>query len=249
MAKAQLAHVSEPRDVVYPESDGEPMADNTEQLELMVNLYENLDALLPDFVAANLLWYPVEGDPKTRQAPDVMVALGRPKGRRGSYLQWKEGGVAPHMVMEILSPGNTLPEMYRKLFFYERFGVSEYYVYDPVNRVLSAYLRRDGRLVEMEITGPITSPLLGIRFDVGEDLEVFGPDGMLFRRMREVRTELDAEKARAEAEKTRANAEKARAEAEKARAEAEKARADAEKARAEALEAKLRALGIDPDAP
>ena len=66
--------------VHYPDCDGEPMSDNTEQWEWMVTLKGNLDACLPDFVASDLLWYPVEGDNKTRMAPDVMVAFGRPKG-------------------------------------------------------------------------------------------------------------------------------------------------------------------------
>jgi hypothetical protein len=41
-------------------------------------------ALSPD-----LLWYPVRGQPRLRMAPDVLVALGRPKGYRGSYRQWE----------------------------------------------------------------------------------------------------------------------------------------------------------------
>ena len=45
-----------------------------------------------------LLWYAVEGDNKIRQAPDAMVAFGRPKGYRGSYRQWEEGGIAPQVV-------------------------------------------------------------------------------------------------------------------------------------------------------
>jgi hypothetical protein len=36
------------------------------------------------FVAMDLLWYPVKGKPKIRLAPDVLVALGRPKGPRRS---------------------------------------------------------------------------------------------------------------------------------------------------------------------
>jgi len=69
--------------IVYPESDGKPMADNTRQLESIVYLYDNLSALFADredvFVAADLFWYPVEGHPEIRTAPDVMVAFGLPK--------------------------------------------------------------------------------------------------------------------------------------------------------------------------
>jgi len=52
-------------DVVYPESDGAPMADNTRQLHWIILVVENLDALFMDrvdiFVAGDQNWYPVEG--------------------------------------------------------------------------------------------------------------------------------------------------------------------------------------------
>jgi len=48
-----------------------------------------LDAWFRDnpevFVAGNLLWYPMEGQPRVNAAPYVMVAFGRPKGDRDSY--------------------------------------------------------------------------------------------------------------------------------------------------------------------
>ncbi|OQY55935.1 MAG: hypothetical protein B6245_19080 [Desulfobacteraceae bacterium 4572_88] len=114
-------------DIFYPESDGKPMAENTRQYEWIVMIKEGLEVLFRDdpdvFVAADLLWYPTEGDRHTCAGPDVMVALGRPKGHRGSYLQWKEDGVAPQAVFEILSPGNRAGEMRAKLEFYERHGI------------------------------------------------------------------------------------------------------------------------------
>ena len=63
----------------YPDSDGEPMAENTLQFEWIVTIKGNLEILFLDrpdvFVAGDLFWYPVEGDPKTRTAPDAMVAI------------------------------------------------------------------------------------------------------------------------------------------------------------------------------
>ena len=71
------------------------MADNTKQFQWIVTLKENLDALLTNaFVAGDLFWYPLEGNNMIKQAPDVLVALGRPKGHRGSYRQW-EGTTSP----------------------------------------------------------------------------------------------------------------------------------------------------------
>jgi Uma2 family endonuclease len=53
----------------------------------------------------------------------VLVVIGRPKGKRGSYKQWEEANIAPLVVFEILSPSNTQKEMANKLLFYQRYGV------------------------------------------------------------------------------------------------------------------------------
>ena len=78
----------------YPETDGEPMAENTTQFEWIVTIKSGLDWVFRDssevFVAGDLFWYPVVGHPEIRQAPDVMAVLGRPKVHRRSYLQWEE---------------------------------------------------------------------------------------------------------------------------------------------------------------
>jgi Uma2 family endonuclease len=138
--------LSERPEIDYPDSDGLPMADNTLQYEWIVTIKGGLDAIFLDdpnvFVAGDLLWYPVKGEPKIRTAPDAMVAIGRPKGYRGSYKQWEEGNLAPQVVFEVLSPGNRLREMIRKFNFYQQYGVEEYYIYDPDNGSLDGWLRR-----------------------------------------------------------------------------------------------------------
>ena len=143
-------------EIIYPESDGKPMADNTKQFRWIVTIQGGIDALFAHdpnvFVAGDLLWYPVEGNPRIRVAPDVLVAFGRPKGDRGSYLQWKEAGTAPQIVFEILSPGNTIPEMFDKLHFYERYGVQEYYQYDPDTNQLQGWVRHGELLRWIEET-------------------------------------------------------------------------------------------------
>lgn len=115
--------------VIYPESDGKPMADNTKQFRIITTIQGNLDiqyATDPHvLVVGDLFWYPVEGNRFTRVAPDVMVVFGRPKGDRGSYLQWQEGGIVPQVVFEILSPGNRRAEMEQKFAFYDHYGVEE----------------------------------------------------------------------------------------------------------------------------
>ncbi len=171
--------------IIYPDSDGKPMSDNTKQLRWIFTLVGGLEALFANdpnvFVAGDLLWYPVEGDNKTRIAPDALVAFGRPKGDRGSYKQWEEDGLAPQVVFEVLSPGNTRKEMAEKLAFYERYGVKEYYLYDPDLGRLQGWWRQGGRLVEIAQMRGWISPRLVVRFELdGMDLCLTGPDGRRF---------------------------------------------------------------------
>jgi Uma2 family endonuclease len=175
----------QPEEIQYPDSDGQPMSDNTLQFGWIVKLKEGCEALFQDnptvFVAGDLLWYPIEGDNKTRRAPDVMVVFGRPKGYRGSYKQWIEDNIAPQVVFEILSPGNTLSEMALKLQFYNRFGVEEYYLYDPDNNDLTGWQRTETGLAVIEGLNGWVSPRLAVRFVFAEpELEVIRPDGQRF---------------------------------------------------------------------
>jgi Uma2 family endonuclease len=172
-------------EIVYPESDGKPMADNTKQYRWIQTIQGNLAAMYRDdpdvFVAGDLLWYPVEGFPEIRNAPDVFVAFGRPKGDRGSYLQWKEAGVAPQVVFEILSPGNSVVEMMKKQQWYAEYEVKEYYVYDPDDDTLLAYRLEHDWLRPVRFDKEFVSPLLKVRFDLsGGEMAVFYPDGRRF---------------------------------------------------------------------
>lgn len=203
--------------VQYPDSDGQPMADNTKQFRWIVVIKENLERLFSDddnvFIAGDLLWYPVEGEPKIRQAPDVMVVFGRPKGDRGSYRQWEEAAIAPQVVFEILSPGNRPGEMLRKLNFYQRYGIEEYYIYDPDSNELTG-LQRSGKSLQLigDMSGWV-SPRLGIRFQLLDNaLEIYRPDGERFLTSVELDDQLSLERGRVQA-----------------------------------LEAKLREMGVDPE--
>jgi hypothetical protein len=212
------------RELVYPDSDGQPMADNTKQFRWIVLIKENLEYLFVEdenvFVAGDLLWYPVEGCPDIRVAPDVLVAFGRPKGDRGSYRQWQEQNIAPQAVFEILSPSNSTKEMSRKLLFYNRHGVEEYYVYDPDSNELTGLQRLESELNPIDDMDGWVSPRLGIRFELTPStLNLYDRQGNLFLSPVQLRQ----------------------------RAEQEFQRAEQEKSRADRLAAKLRTLGIDPE--
>jgi Uma2 family endonuclease len=176
---------SAPGSIVYPESDGERIAENTRQFRWIMLLHGNLSALFderPDvFVAADLFWYPVEGHPEIRTAPDGLVVFGRPQGDRGSYRQWEEDNIPVTVAFEVLGPTMTAEVQSWKREFYTRHGVEEYYVYDPEGITLEAYLRRGDALVEIAEVDGFVSPRLGIRFDLsGKEMVVVGPDGRPF---------------------------------------------------------------------
>jgi Uma2 family endonuclease len=192
-----------PRVVVYPESDGKPMADNTKQARWIFVLFGNLLALYRTtadiFVAADLFWYAVEGDETARAAPDVMVVFGRPRGDRGSYMQWLEDNIAPAVVFEILSPSNTYEEMDDKLLFYEEHGVQEYYIYNPDNNTLRVHLRVRDTLRRVRHKGQHVSERLGIRFDLtGPEMVVYYPNGRRFLNFDELEAEREREAQRAD---------------------------------------------------
>jgi Uma2 family endonuclease len=221
-------HITHAFDTVlteYPESDGRPMAENTIQFRWITTIQGGIDALFSDrddvFVAGDLFWYPIEGDNKTRVAPDVMVVFGRPRRDRGSYMQWREDGIAPQVVFEVLSPGNTALEMIDKLEFYDTFGVEEYYLFDPQSMTFKAWQRNGERYLRLLKENSVRSPRLGLSFGIegGETLVITRPDGRQFETFVEMYH----------------------------RAEKERERAEKARERAEHLAAYLRSQGIDPD--
>ncbi len=247
-------------EIEYPDTDGEPIAENTLQFQWIMTIQGNLDALFARdpmvFVAGDLFWYPVKGDPKIRIAPDTLLVFGRPKGHRLSYKQWEEGSLAPQVVWEVLSLSNRPKEIDFKYDFYEQHGVEEYYVYDPDRCTMEGWLRRDGRFQSIPEMNGFVSPRLGIRFDTsGDELVLYRPDGHRFLTFLELNEQAEAAKQQAEAAKQQAEAAKQQAaaaqrHADEERHEKEQARLQAAEAkkRAEQLAARLRSLGIDPDA-
>ena len=221
---SQQAEPKQELKIVYPDSDGSPMSDNTEHFELIVIIKKNLDLVFANiadvFVAGDLLWYPVEGDNTIRYAPDIMVAFGRPKGYRGSYQQWNEDNIPPQVVFEIWSPGNRPSKMAKKFQFYQQYGVEEYYLYKPDLQDLTGWLRSADKLEPIDQAVGWVSPRLGVRFEIeSETLAIYRPDGRRFLTYEEL--EQEATQARQQAEQA--------------------------EARIRELEARLRQEGINPE--
>ncbi|MEM7539262.1 MAG: Uma2 family endonuclease, partial [Chloroflexota bacterium] len=218
------------QEIHYVEDNGEPMSESSKQADGIMYVTGNTKTIIDDnpeaFVASDMLWYPVQGNNTECIAPDVMVVFGRPKGARGSYLQWKEENIPPQVAFEVWSPSNTQAHKDDKLAFYERHGAEEYYAYDPARGKLEGWIRQGQRLVKIENISTWQSPRLGIRFGLdGTELDLRYADGRPFL------SYVELDKQRQTAEKRASQAEQ-RAEAESQRAEAESQRAEAESQRA-----------------
>jgi Uma2 family endonuclease len=226
--------------LVFPDSDGQPMAENTRQYEAIVTLKGNVEAFAPEtaFVAGDHLIYVDPGDPAKRQAPDVYVAFDRPRGHRGSYKVWEEGGVFPQVLFEVLGPSNTDAEMHAKRRFYFNYGAEEYYEFDPeAGTWLGFVLNNDTGLPDqIKSMDGFVSPRLGMRFDFRPlELLVYRPDGSRFLSFQEI-NDL-AERRQREIDEVRKQANDAMKQVERERQESDR------------LRAMLRAAGIDPDTP
>jgi Uma2 family endonuclease len=165
------------KEIYYPESDGEPMAETELHLDEMVYVCQSLKKRFkaePDvFVGANLFLYYRKGDPTAVVAPDGFVVKGVPKRlpgnrKRRTYRLWEEGQ-APCFVLETTS-ASTLREDKDKRKIYEQLGVDEYFQFDPEGDYLEPRLQGlrlvDGRYreVQPEPDGSLLSQATGVLF-------------------------------------------------------------------------------------
>jgi Uma2 family endonuclease len=234
-ADAIAPQINQIHEIDYPDSDGNPMSDNTEQYRWIVIIKENLEIIFANdpnvFIGGDLLWYPVRYT-QQRVAPDVMVVFGRPKSRRGSYKQWEEDNIAPQVAFEILSPSNKdrrgIDSLDEKFAFYETYGIQEYYIYDPDDFVLQGWEYSEERFVRIEMQSQWVSPLLQIRFEWqdGKELVLYRPNGQRFL------SSVELEQRAVSAEQRAVSAEQ---------------RAEQAERNTVHLANRLRALGIDPD--
>ncbi|MBI5714294.1 MAG: Uma2 family endonuclease [Chloroflexi bacterium] len=156
-----------PPKIFYPERDGKPMGETdahiTQILDLRFSLSRYFHTAPNVYVAADLLFYYVEGDPKEFVVPDVFVVKGVPKGERRVYKLWEEGR-APDVVFEITSVSTRREDLGSKKVLYADLGVTEYFVFDPMNGSLRGFRLRGSEYQSLE--SPIFSESLELELRV-----------------------------------------------------------------------------------
>src|SRR5436305_1904102 len=119
-----------------PSSDGIPM-DNERQKRQMELLIDPLCIEWKDrtdvYVGGNMFVYfsPDRRRYEDFRGPDVLVAVGVPKGERKSWVVWDEGK-APDVVIEVLSESTEgFDQEGKKDIYQNKLRVPEYYWHDP----------------------------------------------------------------------------------------------------------------------
>lgn len=216
--------------LVYPASDGEPLAETYDHLYAILVTLEVLRQYLVGqeaTVLANQFLYYAQGFPKLRVAPDVMVIFGVAPGGRDSYKLWEEGQ-APRVVFEMTSKGTQQEDQVIKRHLYAQIGVEEYWLFDPKGEWLESPLI-GFRLAQNEYVpiSDLRSKALGLQLAVEDKLIAFTElaTGRRLLTPAELSKELKQEQNRAQQERSRA---------------------EQERNRAERLKAQLQALGVEP---
>jgi Uma2 family endonuclease len=168
--------------IEYPESDGQPMGETDQHIQLMIDLRMALQTFfLADqqvYVGSNLMCYYVEGDASKSVSPDVFVVRGAAKHERRVYKFWEEP--VPQVVLEISSRKTRLDDLGEKKDLYAWLGVREYFVFNPEARwraPLRVFRLRGKDFVEEMVTGNrVTSDELGLELVIVEKtLRLFDP--------------------------------------------------------------------------
>ncbi len=218
-------------DILYPSSDGEPVAETYDHLYALLVTLEVLRQYLDGrqaTVLGNQFLYYSQGFPKLRTAPDVMVIFDVDPGGRDHYKIWEEGQV-PVVVFEMTSRGTQAQDQTYKKTLYEQLGVTEYWLFDPKGEWIQEKLRgfrlmgdryepiTDGCSEPLQLRLQVEGKLIGFyRLDTDEKLLIPA----------EMSQALQAETV--------------------ARHQAEQ-KAAREQQRADRLAAQLRELGVEPD--
>jgi Uma2 family endonuclease len=175
-----------PARVNYPTTDGKPVAETQCHLFLLIDLIGALRARYDSnprvWVSAQQLLYYVEGKPRRRIAPDVMVTFGIPtEPPRLNYQVWREGK-APDVMIELTSLASRRKDTVVKFALYrDVLRVREYFLFDPLEDYLKPPLK-GYRLVKgdylpiAEVNGRLPSKLLDLHLERdGSQLRLYDP--------------------------------------------------------------------------
>ena len=139
---SELLH-ADSRAVEFPTSDGRPVAETPLHYRRLSDLAYCLTTFFKRradaYIGVNMLAYDDPREPRRHLSPDIFVAFGGAnEEEREIYKLWEEP--APAFVLEVTSK-STRREDERKKARYAKWGVAEYFMYDPRGEYLAPALQ------------------------------------------------------------------------------------------------------------
>ena len=131
-----LHHERDDPTIKYPDSDGEPLADNKFQAVAMVDSFSAMETYFAErtdvYIGIDQLLYYILNDPTASVAPDVFAVFGAHGSHpRRSWIISREGGIVPAFVLEVASESTWRHDATAKRDIYAQIGVAEYWRFDP----------------------------------------------------------------------------------------------------------------------
>jgi Uma2 family endonuclease len=130
-------------EIIYPSSDGEPLAETQQHVLAILMALALLRLYLQEqqaVVFADQYLYYIEGNSRARVAPDVMVVFDIEKRLYANYKIW-EGQQTPAIIFEVTSAGTKATDWNFKKTLYEQLGVTEYWLFDPYGEWIAEQLQ------------------------------------------------------------------------------------------------------------
>jgi len=232
-------------EIIYPDSDGEPMGETGSHVRASMHLYGALRQFYLNktdiYIAADMFMYYEKGNPRACKAPDVMVIKGVPNHyERRSFKLWEEKA-GPCVIFEISSRSTMIDDLVTKSNLYAALGVCEYYLFDPLREFLeeglTGFRLADKKYIQLlpDSHGRLHSEELALNLvSEGEILRLLDP-------------QTDAPIPSYSEALMLWDKEKQRAEQEKQQKEAIRRQLAKEREQTQKLLAQLKASGIEPD--
>ena len=232
--------------LVYPESDGEPMAETPKHQQVMIDCMDMLRNHFREvsdvYIGGNMLLYYEEGNPRKSISPDVFMVRGLFQKDLRTYKTWEQPPTLD-FVLEVASPSTFENDFTVKKGIYAKIlRVKEYYIYDPYGEIEPAFIgfRLVGEVYQeiAFVEGCLLSEVLGLALGERDGLlRLYDPATNIW--LSTSQEQADVERTRAEQESHARQEAEARAEQEShARQEAE-ARAEQESHARQEAEAEL----------
>lgn len=224
-----------PKDVaLYPESDGQPMAETDTHRLLLIQTAEFLQQAFPEaYVSGNICLYYEEGNPEKMISPDNLLCLRQGPQKKRIYRGWLPNHQLD-LVIEFSSRKTKKKDYEEKKQIYEKILQVPYYlIFDPEKLTLDLFELKESGYEMVQSNDRGYWPMEGLKLQVGFRL----PDALMFFDDQNYPILSKAEQAQLEA-----NRERAAKEAEQAAKEAALLEVEKERATNEALMKELAAL-------